>query len=382
MPIPIVVVRVQWDIRTSHRLHNFVQIYLPAMFSDNLTQRVRTFDAFPKVSTTYSRRSSQGGATTILLTVFCLYLIWSELGSYLTGLEDHQFKVEDHVGWDMQMNFDITVAMPCVTLHVNVQDVAGDRVLASELIEMEPTEFDLRNTHELTLESRADSELDDNLETVFRRAKVAKKFSKTKKFHHPLSEACRIYGSLNVNKVEGDFHITAKNYAYPDRESGSYFAQEALNFSHVIDEFSFGEFYPKLENPLDGVAALLDQHMFRYQYYLSIVPTTYVGYGGRKVVHTNQYAVTEQPTPRVNPTHPPGIFFKYTIEPLGMTITERRTPFIQFLVRLINVLGGVVVCTGWLYPLLDSAWEKWVTRGKSVPHDTQTMLDTGLKRED
>ncbi|KAK9468738.1 endoplasmic reticulum vesicle transporter-domain-containing protein [Lipomyces arxii] len=334
--------------------------------------KVRTFDAFQKVSSTYTTRSSQGGFTTILLGLVCAYLIWTELGSYFAGVEDQQFAVDDSVGWDMQMNVDITVAMACESVHVNVQDSAGDRLYAAELLSMEDAGFDLRDTHELTIEAR--EEADDKLETVFRRAKAAKKFSKT---HKPRKDvpACRIFGSLKLNKVQGDFHITAKNYGYlDDARSRTVVRQDALNFSHVIDELSFGEYYPKLENPLDGVAAIVDTHLFRYQYYISIVPTTYIGYGGRHVVFTNQYAVTEHPHSQVNPTRPPGIFIKYDIEPIGLTITERRVPFWQFVVRLINVLGGLVVCTGWMYPILDSVYTKWETNGSPSP-TWQTMLD-------
>lgn len=252
--------------------------------------RVRTFDAFrkyhvsklvsyliiafklihfaAKVAPTYTTQSSQGGLVTILLSLFCVYLIWGELGSYFAGIEEQQFVVDNRVGWDMQINFDITVAMPCITLHVNVQDAAGDRLLAAELVEMEPTDFDLSKTHELTVESRSEAQEDDDLQSVFRRAKAAKKFSKTKKMHHPNSPACRLYGSMKVNKVQGDFHITGKNFAYADYDR-SMLTRDGLNFSHVIDEFSFGEYYPKLENPLDGVAAIIDTSMSVFFLYIS-----------------------------------------------------------------------------------------------------------------
>ncbi|KAK9235684.1 endoplasmic reticulum vesicle transporter-domain-containing protein [Lipomyces kononenkoae] len=345
---------------------------------ENVARGVRTFDAFPKVSSTYSTRSSQGGIVTIVLSIVCIFLIWTEMGSYFAGIEEPQFAVDGSIGRDMQVNLDITIAMPCSALHVNVQDVSGDRLLAAELVKMEGTEFDLSSTHELSIESRAEAEKD--LESVFRRAKVAKKFKKTKK-SHPNSPACRIYGSFRLNKVQGDLHITAKNYGYL-AESEPFVTYDGLNFSHVIDELSFGAYYPKLENPLDGVAALIDADLFRYQYYLSIVPTTYVSYGGRHVVATNQYAVTEQPTSQINPSHPPGIFFKYDIEPIGLTITERRVPFWQFLVRLVNVVGGIVVCTGWVFPILDNMWIKWTNGGRSGARETQTLLDKGLKSDD
>ncbi|KAK9458384.1 endoplasmic reticulum vesicle transporter-domain-containing protein [Dipodascopsis uninucleata] len=355
-------------------------MYIDKMSSqDSFSSRVRTFDAFPKVSSTYTTRSSQGGATTILLGILCLFLIWTEMGAYFSGIEDHEFVVDSSVGSDMQVNIDITVAMACDTLHVNVQDSSGDRLLAAELIDMQAAEFDLSASHELTLESREQAESDDDLQSVFRRAKAVKKFKKHRDVH-PYSPACRIYGSLKVNKVQGDLHITARNYAYMDM-SRELVPQEALNFSHVIDELSFGAYYPKLNNPLDGVAAIIDTNMFRYQYYISVVPTTYRSYSLRRIVETNQYAVTEEPLRLVNPHRPPGIFFKYDIEPISVLVTERRIQFLQFLIRLVNVIGGVVVCTGWFFPIVDKLWNKFTGR-KHDQDRNKTMLDTGIKRND
>lgn len=64
----------------------------------------------------------------------------------------------------------------------------------------------------------------------------------------------------------------------------------------------------------------------------------------------------------------PGIFFKYgsflqpfersacaltgkaDLEPMSLQIRERTTTLIQFLVRLAGIVGGVVVCSGWVSP--------------------------------
>lgn len=41
----------------------------------------------------------------------------------------------------------------------------------------------------------------------------------------------------------------------------------------------------------------------------------------------------------------PGIFFKYDLEPIHLTLQERTTSFYHFLVRLVGVVGGVWTCT-------------------------------------
>lgn len=69
---------------------------------------------------------------------------------------------------------------------------------------------------------------------------------------------------------------------------------------------------------------------------------------GRKL-HTHQYSVTDYSRQIEHGQGVPGIFMKYDIEPLQMTIRERSTSFTQFLVRLAGVLGGVWVCLGYAF---------------------------------
>jgi hypothetical protein len=42
------------------------------------------------------------------------------------------------------------------------------------------------------------------------------------------ADACRIYGSLEGNKVQGDFHITARGHGY--RELGEHLSHEGESF--------------------------------------------------------------------------------------------------------------------------------------------------------
>ena len=69
-----------------------------------------------------------------------------------------------------------------------------------------------------------------------------------------------MYGSMQVNRVQADFHITAKGHGY--FAPGEHVEHQRFNFSHVVNELSFGEYYPKLENPLDGVVATVAESKF------------------------------------------------------------------------------------------------------------------------
>ena len=58
---------------------------------------------------------------------------------------------------------------------------------------------------------------------------------------------CHVSGTFPVHKVQGSFMVTAYGHGY----MGAHTPHEVMNFSHRIDELSFGKRYPGLVNPLD-----------------------------------------------------------------------------------------------------------------------------------
>ena len=78
-------------------------------------------------------------------------------------------------------------------------------------------------------------------------------------------------------------------------------------------------------------------------------------------IFTNQYAVTSQ-SHSVSDRSVPGIFFKFDIEPILLTIREERGGFMALLVRVVNVISGVLVGGGWCYQL--TGWAKEVAGGR------------------
>ncbi len=85
-----------------------------------------------------------------------------------------------------------------------------------------------------------------------------------------------------------------------------------------------------------------------FQYFVSAIPTLFIDARGRRL-HTHQYSVTDYTRPIEHGKGVPGIFIKYDIEPLQMTIRERSVSLVQFLVRLAGVVGGVWVCVGYAF---------------------------------
>ncbi|CUS14099.1 unnamed protein product [Tuber aestivum] len=347
----------------------------------SLGESVRTFDAFPKTRSTYTTRTPRGGAITLLLLLTSAYLAITELRNYLTGSESHTFLVEPGIGHDMQINLDMTVAMPCSSLHVNVEDAVQDRILAGQLLSQEDVRFDDAGAHSLysgagggegggaRLRGPQEGGEEGGLQGWVEKGRPVLILGRD-------GRGGGIYGSMGVNRVQGDFHITAKGHGY--WEDGVHVDHQSFNFSHVITELSFGDYYPKLVNPLDGIVSKTDENFYKYQYFLSIVPTVYESQTSGKSLETNQYAVTEQ-SRKISSHFVPGIFFKYDIEPISVTISDRRTALLAFLVRfvflilaplhltvrgradaecggirLVNIVSGILVGGGWVYGLFGT----------------------------
>ena len=141
----------------------------------------------------------------------------------------------------------------------------------------------------------------------------------------------------------------------------------AFNFSHIISELSFGQFYPSLENPLDLTVNTASSHFHKFQYFMSVVPTVYSIGGSHSpsnLLFTNQYAVTEQSS-EISERAIPGIFFKYDIEPILLSIEESRDSFIVFLIKVINILSGALVAGHWGFTISEWAKETWGKRKRS-----------------
>ncbi|KKK18953.1 COPII-coated vesicle protein, partial [Aspergillus ochraceoroseus] len=201
----------------------------------NVGGGLKTFDAFPKTKPSYTTPTRRGGQWTLLILVICTVFSFSEFRSWLKGTEAHHFTVEKGVSHDLQLNLDAVILMPCDTLHVNIQDASGDRVLASEMLNKEPTSWklwmDKRNyeqfggSHEYQTLSQEDSgrlaaqEKDAHAHHVLSelRRNHNRKFARGPRLRRgDVVDSCRIYGSLEGNKVQGDFHITARGHGYQD----------------------------------------------------------------------------------------------------------------------------------------------------------------------
>lgn len=121
-----------------------------------------------------------------------------------------------------------------------------------------------------------------------------------------------------------------------------------MNLSHVITEFSFGPYFPEIAQPLDYSFEIAKDRTFfsllcpysdsstiafmAYQYFLHVVPTTYIAPRSRPL-ETNQYSVTHYTRKLEHNQGIPGIYFKFDLDPVVITIHQRTTSLVQFIIR-------------------------------------------------
>lgn len=79
------------------------------------------------------------------------------------------------------------------------------------------------------------------------------------------------------------------------------------------------------------------------------------------MIYTNQYAVTEQ-SHAVGERSVPGIFFKYDFEPILLSIQESRDGLLRLLVKIVNIVSGVLVAGHWGFTLTEWAASVWGRR--------------------
>ncbi|WVQ80240.1 hypothetical protein IAT38_002345 [Cryptococcus sp. DSM 104549] len=319
---------------------------------------IQSFDAFPKVQATYTVHSRRGGVLTAVVGFIIFLLVLNDLGEYLYGAPDFEFMVDPDVQKDLQLNVDLTVAMPCQYLTIDLRDAVGDRLHLSDSFVKDGTNFNLGKASAMKNASPTSPSASEVISSALRRTPNQKgSFSGIKRLFGPSAgkvkkqhaayrptydkvadgPACRIYGSVEVKKVTANLHITTLGHGYMSFQHTDH---HLMNLSHVVHEFSFGPFFPAISQPLDKSYEITEQPFTIFQYFLRVVPTTYVDAGRRRLT-TSQYAVTDYSRSFEHGRGIPGLFFKYDLEPMSVIIRERTTSLYHFFIRLVGVIGGV-----------------------------------------
>ncbi|XP_055833910.1 uncharacterized protein LOC129902606 [Solanum dulcamara] len=366
---------------------------------DSFISKIRSLDAYPKINEDFYSRTLSGGVITLASSIIMTLLFISELRLYLHAVTETKLVVDTSRGETLRINFDITFpALPCSILSVDAMDISGEQHLdirhdiikkridvLGNVIETRkegigaPTIDRPLQRHGGRLEHNetycgscygaegSDDHCCNTCEDV-REAYRKKGWALTnpdeidqckregflEKIKEEEGEGCNMYGFLEVNKVAGNFHFApGKSFQQSNVHVHDLltFQKDSYNISHKINRLTYGEYFPGVVNPLDGVTWTQETPHGMYQYFIKVVPTVYTDVSGH-TIQSNQFSVTEHykgaDFGRFQSI--PGVFFFYDLSPIKVTFTEQHVSFLHFLTNVCAIVGGVFTVSG----ILDS----------------------------
>ncbi|GAB2219435.1 hypothetical protein Droror1_Dr00007070 [Drosera rotundifolia] len=365
---------------------------------ETVFQKLRNLDAYPKINEDFYNRTFSGGIITLVSSIVMLLLLFSELGSYLGTSTETKLVVDTSRGATLRIDFDIDFpSTSCTLLSVDADEISGEKHhdithdIFKKRIDAHGKVIDVRKDgigapkiqrplqrHGGRLEHNetycgscygaegSDDQCCNSCEEVHD-AYEKKGWAMTnkdlidqceregffKKLQDEDGEGCNIHGSLQVNKVAGNFHFASgKSFHQTDAFLNDLivFKREDYNISHKINKLSFGDYFPGIVNPLDGVQWVQGTSAGMYQYFVKIVPTVYTNVRGY-TIYSNQFSVTEHFRSSQSGRYVPGVFFVYDISPIKVTFTEKHMSFLHFITNVCAIVGGIFTVSG----IVDSA---------------------------
>ncbi|CAF4149843.1 unnamed protein product [Rotaria sp. Silwood2] len=389
---------------------------------------VRDLDAFVKVENDFKQPTTTGGTISIItiIVVICLSIV------HIATFQSNTLKYDYDVDWDhdskLKINIDMTVAMSCSLIGSDVLDVTNTNPLESGKLDEEDTWFELSPRQQRAFNSlQAGSKLIRQQyhaihDLLWLSGHTIEQLPEREVKLDRKPDACRLHGTLEVNKLAGNFHIILGKFDKDDFDfdlshshslnlhglsqiksiSFSFFGAhahispmgvQALNFSHRIDHLSFGLPTPGLIQPLNGDLKIANTGSQIFQYFLEVVPT--VVQTSYSNVETYQYAVTEKTRTidHNSGSHGiPGIFIRYEISPLKITVKEILQSYWLLLIEIGGIFGGVFATSGMIHSLISIVYDalskqcsnaqlREDIRKKSTNEDQTTTVAIGITPE-
>jgi len=291
-----------------------------------------------------------GGFVSVACATFIAYLFLTELITFLTPEVSTDMYVDAHqdTGKEQSMihiNLNMTLPkMPCAVTSVDAQDIMGTHVVdvGGQL-------------HKVRLDEQGRPKRDS------RGALLSAESSNPQE---QIGEGCEVSGYLIVNKVPGNFHISAHSHAHLVHV---FFGSKPMNVSHVINHLSFGNFEETTQlkdvagahiNPLKGTRKMAEQdpndsqNAKSYEYYIKIVPTVYDKLNGKQYRSFQFVADSNEVSGRYQL---PAAYFRYDLSPITVHFTEKRRSFAHFLVQICAIIGGVFTVLGLVNSFLNTS---------------------------
>lgn len=286
--------------------------------------QLKRIDFYRRVPVELTEPTAPGAIISILASVLMVILFFGELVSYLRPpTRSEMFVGQDASGTArLKVNLNMTYyQLPCFAFSLDVLDVLG--------------------RHEVGVESGL------RHLRVRRDGTVIGPFDHSSNFAEQTGEGCRAEGYVMVNKVPGNFHVSA----HGKQNLVMQYLGGNINVAHSIHELWFGEVefkgnhdYEGQVHPLNGMSNL-DGGSMHYEYFLDIVPTTYKKGRGTETGYQFTANMHKQELPY---GHMAAAFFKYQLSPITVQFGKEDSSFFHFLTYVCAIVGGVFTVAGML----------------------------------
>lgn len=306
----------------------------------------------------------------MIAIVFMVLLFLNELSSFLKIKTTSDMLVDTKSNSDkLTINIDITIyRLPCSIVSVDAQDIMGSHTLnVHGLITKTKLDKNGKNLGSF-LEAKTGDKKKDNIQQNdenHNHSNVEMPDYDQVKNAILGQEGCRLEGTIQVLRVPGNFHISTHAY-------GRIIARlisdgiSVNDLSHKINHISFGDEYDIMNikskfdvgilNPIDEVEKIDHTNQKIYEYYLKVVPTTYIDVNG-EALSVHQF--TSNSNENVSNMMISTIFFRYDISPILIRITQYKQPFFHFFIQICAIVGGMFTVMG----IIDHMLYK-LTKGK------------------
>ena len=133
------------------------------------------------------------------------FLVLGEIRDYMTPHLNHEFLVDHSLTSKMMVNLDLSVLMKCEHLTIDLVDSSGESLHLSEKFSLAAVPFGKSLLESMPPTSPSFFAL--NSQSLSPEDAMAREATRSKM-------GCRIRGSVPVNKVAGNLHITALGHGY------------------------------------------------------------------------------------------------------------------------------------------------------------------------
>lgn len=242
----------------------------------------------------------------LISRLLIIFLIYKEIMYYKDAKLKYQFEADTDTE-KVHMHVDITISMPCASLSgVDLMDETQQDVFAYGTLQRQGVWW------QLTPDDRIEFERQQYM-NHYRREQyhsiadiLFKDMINSNEVHEqPLGEngkpvpedqydACRLHGTLGINKVAGVLHLVGGAMPVVDMFGDHLmigFRRMPANFTHRINRLSFGQYSKHIVQPLEGDEVFVTDEETTIQYFLNIVPTEI--HNAFSTINTYQYSVTE-----------------------------------------------------------------------------------------